>query len=204
MTELSASEVKELPASEVAEVLASDTVGGLASGVREVHASEVVGGLASEAMEVLALDTVEVPSEAAAVLASIVDAVLDLPGSLADNQLFAQSARPATSIRTPFPVLSPKFKTNFNKNCKTNFNFMTLNVQGLRNVRNRQTLFSWLNCAKPDFICLQETHPTSEAEYQTWVTSETNNQNNMQHYLLHSSPGSARRAGVAILYKPCF
>ena len=87
---------------------------------------------------------------------------------------------------------------------KTNFNFMTLNVQGLHNVRNRQTLFSWLNCAKPDIICLQETHSASEAEFQTWVTSETNNQNNMQHYLVHSSPGSARCAGVAILYKPCF
>ena len=102
VTELSASDVTELPASEVAEVPASDTVGGLASGVREVPASEVVEGLASETMEVPALDTVEVPSEAAAVLASIVDPVLDLPGSLADNQLSAQSARPATGSRSPF------------------------------------------------------------------------------------------------------
>ena len=87
---------------------------------------------------------------------------------------------------------------------KTNFTFMTLNVQGLRNVRNRQTLFSWLNCAKPDIICLQETHSTSEEEFRAWVTTETNNNNNQQQYLVASSPGSARRAGVAILYKPCF
>ena len=100
----------ELSAYEVAEVPASDTVGGLASGVREVPASEVVEGLASETMEVPALHTVEVPSEAAAVLASIVDAVLDLPGSLADNQLSVQSARPATGIRTPFPVPSQTSK----------------------------------------------------------------------------------------------
>ena len=87
---------------------------------------------------------------------------------------------------------------------KTNFTFMTLNVQGLRNVHNRQTLFSWLNCAKPDIICLQETHSISEEEFRAWVTTETNNNNNQQQYLVASSPGSARRAGVAILYKPCF
>ena len=59
-------------------------------------------------------------------------------------------------------------------------------------------------CVIDRLTCLQETHSTSEAEFQTWVTSETNNQNNTQHYLVHSSPGLARRAGVAILYKPCF
>ena len=121
--ELPASEVTEVPASEAVEVLpsevtpsdvtgfpASQPVGGLASGVREVSAPEVVGGLASEAMELPASDTVEVPSEAAAVLASVVDAVLDLPGSLADNQLSAESARPATGFRTPVPVQSQTSK----------------------------------------------------------------------------------------------
>ena len=84
------------------------------------------------------------------------------------------------------------------------FTFITLNIQGLRNVCNRQTLFSWLNCAKPDIICLQETHSTSEEEFRTWITKETNNNNNQQQYSVVSSPGSARRAGVAILFKPCF
>ena len=36
------------------------------------------------------------------------------------------------------------------------------------------------------------------------VFNETNNNNNQQQYLVASSPGSARQAGVAILYKPCF
>ena len=87
---------------------------------------------------------------------------------------------------------------------KPNFTLITLNIQGLRNVRNRQTLFSWLNCAKPDIICLQETHSISTDEFQAWVAAETTNNNNHQHYLVASSPGSARRAGVAVLHKPCF
>ena len=84
------------------------------------------------------------------------------------------------------------------------FTFITLNIQGLPNVRNQQTLFSWLNCAKPNIICLQETHSTSEEEFRTWITNETNNHNNQQQYLVTSSPGPVHRAGVAILFKPCF
>jgi len=87
---------------------------------------------------------------------------------------------------------------------KPNFTFITLNIQGLRNGRNRQTLFFFFYCAKPDIMCLQETHSTSDEEFRTWVTHETNNGNNMQQYLVESSPGSVRRAGVALLYKPCF
>ena len=118
--EVPACEVTDVPASEetpsgvapseVTEVPAPEVVGRLASDVREVSASEVVGGLASEAMEVASSDTVQVPSEAAAVVASIVDAVVDLPGSLADNQLSAESARPATGFRTPVPVRSQTSK----------------------------------------------------------------------------------------------
>ena len=62
---------------------------------------------------------------------------------------------------------------------KPNFTLITLNIQGLRNVRNRKTLFSWLNCAKPDIICLQETHSTSEDEFKAWVTTETTDNNNL-------------------------
>ena len=108
--ELPASGALEVPPSEVTEIPASEAVGGLASGVREVPASEVVWGLASEVMEVASSDTVEVPSEAAAVLASIVDAVLDLPRSLADTQPSAESAHPVAGIRTPFPVPSQTSK----------------------------------------------------------------------------------------------
>ena len=80
-----------------------------------------------------------------------------------------------------------------------NFTFITLNVQGLRNIRNRQTLFSWLGCAKPDFIALQETHSTSEKEFKDWVKQETHDNNIKQNYIVESSPGTARSLGVAIL-----
>ena len=83
-----------------------------------------------------------------------------------------------------------------------NFTFKTLNVQGLRNVCNRQTLFSWLNCAKPDIIALQERHSTSKVQFQTLVNRETQDNNNKQSYLVESSPGSNRCSRVAILYKP--
>ena len=85
-----------------------------------------------------------------------------------------------------------------------NFTFITLNVQGLPNIRNRQTLFSWLGCVKADIIALQETHSTSEKEFKDWVKQETQANNNKQNYLVESSPGSARSSGVAILYKPEF
>ena len=85
-----------------------------------------------------------------------------------------------------------------------NFTFITLNVQGLRNIRNRQTLFSWLGCVKEDIIALQETHSTSEKEFKEWVKQETRANNNQQNYIVASSPGTARSSGVAILYKPSF
>ena len=85
-----------------------------------------------------------------------------------------------------------------------NFTFITLNVQGLRNIRNRQTLFSWLGCVKADIIALQQTNSTSEKEFKDWFKQETQANNNQQNYLVESSPESARSSGVAILYKPDF
>jgi exonuclease III len=79
---------------------------------------------------------------------------------------------------------------------------LTLNIQGLRAPNNRATLFSWLNCVQADIICLQETHSTSVAEFESWVLFETNAGNNLQQYSVISSPGSVRSAGVAVLYKP--
>ena len=84
------------------------------------------------------------------------------------------------------------------------FTFITLNVQCLRNNCNRQTLISWLGCAKADIVALQETHSTSDKEFKDWVKQETQDNNNKQNYLVESSPGSARISGVAILYKPDF
>lgn len=86
----------------------------------------------------------------------------------------------------------------------TTVSFITLNVQGLRAVANRSTLFSWLNCVKADVVCLQETHSISPEEFTSWVATETSNGNNFNRYAAISSPGSVRSAGVAILYTPFF
>lgn len=85
----------------------------------------------------------------------------------------------------------------------TSISAITLNCQGLRNSSKRKVLFSWLSCFSPTLVCLQETHSTSSAEFDHWVRTETDNQNNKPRYLALSSPGSARSRGVAILYSPC-
>ena len=85
-----------------------------------------------------------------------------------------------------------------------NCTIITLNVQGLRNPTNRKTFFSWLNCAKPDIVAIQETHSTSCDEFLSWVRTETRENNNLQGYHAESSPGTQRSAGVAILHKPSF
>ena len=46
-----------------------------------------------------------------------------------------------------------------------NTRILTLNVQGLRDLNNRLVFVQWLNCVKPDIVCLQETHSTSIAEF---------------------------------------
>ena len=85
-----------------------------------------------------------------------------------------------------------------------NCTIITLNVQGLRNPNNRKTFFSWLNCAKPDIVAIQETHSTSCDEFHSWVRTETRENNNLHGYHVESSPGTQRSAGVAILHKPSF
>ena len=67
---------------------------------------------------------------------------------------------------------------------------ISFNCQGLRSADNRATLFSWLNCCKVDFLCIQETHSTSEQEFAAWLqTAKTD---------IH------RSCGVAILYSSKF
>ena len=50
---------------------------------------------------------------------------------------------------------------------------ITLNCQGLRTPAHRDTLFSCLNCFRPTFVCLQETHSVSEREFSTWIADAT-------------------------------
>ena len=79
---------------------------------------------------------------------------------------------------------------------------ITLNCQGLRLDSNRSLLFSWLNCSHFHFICLQETHSISEAEFEAWVQDAIDQGVLRRQYKCISSPGTARSSGVAILYHP--
>ena len=79
---------------------------------------------------------------------------------------------------------------------------ITLNCQGLRNATQRSVLFSWLSCFSPTIVCLQETHSTSQAEFDEWLANESNHDNNKPNYKALSSPGTTRSRGVAVLYHP--
>ena len=76
------------------------------------------------------------------------------------------------------------------------FNFLTLNVNGLRDPNKRMSLLQWLSHLSLDMVCLQETHATSCAECVSWFSS--------YGFLLLSSPGTAHSSGVAILFRPTF
>lgn len=77
---------------------------------------------------------------------------------------------------------------------------LTLNCQGLRDRSKRSVLFSWLNCVKPDIVCLQETHCVSQAEFLTWIQHESDTSNNLRRFRGLSSPGTCRSRGSAILH----
>ena len=82
--------------------------------------------------------------------------------------------------------------------------FITLNCRGLRTTDHRATLFQWANCAKTDFVCLQETHSISEEEFSSWLDHATSSGSNKFGYKCISSPGSILSCGVAILYNPIY
>ena len=81
---------------------------------------------------------------------------------------------------------------------------ISLNCQGLRSADHRATFFSWLNCCKVDFLCLQETHSTSEQEFAAWLQSAKADGLLTVDYECLSSPGTNRSCGVAILYRSTF
>ena len=81
---------------------------------------------------------------------------------------------------------------------------ITLNCQGLRSPDNRDTLFALLNCCKPDFLCLQETHSVSTQEFSSWLTDACDAGLLRIPYKCFSSPGTHHSCGVALLYKPRF
>ena len=77
-------------------------------------------------------------------------------------------------------------------------NFMSLNVNGLRDRFKRQAFLTWLSLQSPspDIVCLQETHSTSDAELQSWFGGSS--------YSFLGTHSSNHSAGVCILFKPCF
>ena len=72
----------------------------------------------------------------------------------------------------------------------SNLTFITLNCRGLRTADNRATLFQWANCAKTDFVCLQEAHSISEEEFSSWLDHATSSGCNKFGYKCISSPGT--------------
>lgn len=82
-----------------------------------------------------------------------------------------------------------------------NFEIITLNCQGLRSSDHRDTLFSWLNCSKVDFLCLQETHSISAKEFSSWLKAATEDGLLPASCSCISSPGTNRSSRVAIVYK---
>ena len=80
--------------------------------------------------------------------------------------------------------------------------FITLNCRGLRTADHRATLFQSVNCAKTDFVCLQETHSISEEEFSSWWDHATSSGSNKFGYKYISSSGTILRCGVAILCNP--
>ena len=72
--------------------------------------------------------------------------------------------------------------------------FLTLNVNGLRDHNKRMSFLQWLSQLSVDFVCLQETHVSSESECSSWFSSFG--------FLSLASPGSAHSCGSVLLYRP--
>ena len=85
-----------------------------------------------------------------------------------------------------------------------NVTIITLNCQGLRTSAPRDSLFSWLNCCKSTFVCLQETHSVSDSEFSTWISDASTSALNLSRYEFLSSPSTNRSSVVAILYQSDF
>lgn len=81
---------------------------------------------------------------------------------------------------------------------------ITLNCQGLRSDSSRETLFAWLNCFRPDIVCLQETNSISEAEFDSWIEDMNRGCLTTISYSVVSSPGTAPSSGFATLFNSSF
>ena len=75
-------------------------------------------------------------------------------------------------------------------------NFVTLNVNGLRDANKRASLLQWLSHLSASFVCLQEVHTSSCDEAQRWFSS--------YGFEVVASPGSIHSCGTVLLYRPTF
>ena len=75
--------------------------------------------------------------------------------------------------------------------------FLSLNVNGLRDLSKRAGLMHWLRSLSvvPDVVCLQESHCISVEECRSWFLSSG--------FSFVSSPGTHKSCGCIILFHPC-
>ena len=95
---------------------------------------------------------------------------------------------PLTCRRATLCLLTLYLKINL-----TMVRFLTLNVNGLRDVNKRMSLLQWLSHLSTDFVCLQGVHATSCAEASSWFAP--------YGFLVVSAPGNPHSGGSVILYR---
>lgn len=71
------------------------------------------------------------------------------------------------------------------------FNFLTLNVNGIRDPIKHAGLLQWLGHLSCDFVCLQETYLTDAAEATSWFSSSG--------FLAFRAPGTAHSRRQVLL-----
>ena len=74
------------------------------------------------------------------------------------------------------------------------FNFLTLNVHGIRDPIKRAGLLQWMSHLSCGFVCLQEAHVNDAAEATSWFSSTG--------FLTVTAPGTAHSRGQVLLYRP--
>ena len=78
--------------------------------------------------------------------------------------------RPKRGLR-PFNFFLFSFLMAYSYTSQCSLEMISLNCQGLQSSVHRYILFSWLNCCKVGFRCLQETHSVLDTEFSSWLQS---------------------------------
>ena len=110
-----------------------------------------------------------------------------MPQVLASKRLVFAVVLPLRSFICSSPLPPPPTFT---------FNFLTLNVNGIRDHIEGADLLQWLSHLSCDFVCVQETHVTDAAEASSWFSSSG--------FLTVTVPGTAHSRGQVLMYRPSF